>query len=66
MLKKNLFLLEKKYDENGNIADNAKIFKLSDVNILTLQGNGTVTIAEESSLFEIIYLDGNTFKNLAK
>lgn len=66
MLKKNLFLLEKKYDENGNIADNAKIFKLSDVNILTLQGNGTVTIAEESSLFEIIYLDGNTFKNLTK
>ena len=66
MLKKNLFLLEKKYDENGNIADNAKIFKLSDVNILTLQGNGTVTIAEESSLFEIIYLDGNTFKSLAK
>ena len=66
MLKKNLFLLEKKYDENGNIADNAKIFKLSDVNILTLQGNGTVTMAEESSLFEIIYLDGNTFKSLAK
>lgn len=62
-MSKSLFLLEKKYDENGNVAKDAKIFRINDKKILTLQGNGTVTLEDESSLFEIISLDGNTFKN---
>lgn len=62
-MSKNLFLLEKKYDENGYVAKDAKIFRINDKKILTLQGNGTVTLEDESNLFEIIFLDGNIFKN---
>lgn len=62
-MSKSLFLLEKKYDENGNVTKDAKIFRINDKKILALQGNGTVTLEDESNLFEIIFLDGNTFKN---